>query len=480
MNRNRYFRTQEFQEILKCRMSPAYFINNYCSLRSSNEGKQAFALYKYQEIVLQHFLTHPFNIILKCRQMGLSWLVAAYALWLCLFYEDKRVLMISIKDVTAKALLKKVKVLYRSLPEFLQFEVTENNTSRFCLCTGGEMESVPSSEEAGRSDALSLLVMDEAAFIRHIQRIWQSAYPTLSTGGSAIVLSTPNGLGNFYADLWQKSVEGSSLFNPIRLHWWYRPDYTTTWFEMQKANMTSMQLAQEVLGDFIASGNLVFDAEALRALQEHCSMIEPIEILHNEQKTKEQACGLYIFEQPRNDMDYILSLDLAKGAGGDFNAGHVCERYSGKQVAEYRSALPLNVFNERAFELGMVYNEALVAPENNNMGIATVLYFQQNNYPKIYEHVNPLNPDAARELGFPTNSQTRPILIDELGTSIKEGVSGIQGIRTANELLNFAWSKKSKPEAMPGKYDDLVLGYAINRYVRKMSSLQPDLPMVFI
>ena len=464
---------------MKCRMSPAYFIKTYCSLRSSNEGRMPFALYPYQEIVLEHFLRNPFNIILKCRQMGMSWLVAAYALWLCMFFEDKRVLMISIKDVTAKALLKKVKVLYRSLPDFLQFEITENNTSRFCFCTGGEVESVPSSEDAGRSDALSLLIMDEAAFIRDIQKIWQSAYPTLSTGGSAIVLSTPNGLGNFYSDLWHKAVEGSSMFNPIRLHWWYRPDYHNEWFRMQKANLTTMQLAQEVTGDFIASGNLVFDAEALRALQEHCSMIHPLEILYPEPDTNGQTCGLYIFERPQPGEEYILSMDLAKGNGGDFNAGHVCKRSSGLHVAEYRSGLPLNVFNPRAFELGMLYNHAVAAPENNNMGVATVLYFQQNQYPRIYEYTNPLNPDSGGELGFPTNTLTRPLLIDELGTSIKEGVSGIQGVRTANELLNFAWSKKAKPEALKGKYDDLVLGYAINRYVRKTSYSTPDLPMLF-
>lgn len=476
---NRRYTTQEFNEIVKCRMSPAYFINNFCSLRSSNDGRVPFQLFKYQQIVLSHFLKHAFNIILKSRQMGLSWLVAAYALWLCLFFEDKRILMISIKDVTAKALLKKVKVLYRGLPEFLQFELTENNTSKMGFCTGGEIESVPSSEEAGRSDTLSLLIMDEAAFIRHIQRIWQAAYPTLSTGGSAVVLSTPNGYGNFYADLWQKSIEGRSLFNPIRLHWWYRPDYDQRWFKMQKANMDSMQLAQEVLGDFIASGNLVFDAEALRALQEYCSMVEPLETMYSEPEAKEQACGLYVFERPQAGEDYILSLDLAKGAGGDFNAAHVCNRHTGRQVAEYRSALPLNIFNQRAFELGILYNHALAAPENNNMGIATVLYFQEHSYPRIYEHVDPLRQDRVTELGFPTNSMTRPILIDELGTSIKEGVSGIQGIRTANELVNFAWSKKAKPEALPGKFDDLVMSYAINRYVRKMSSITPPLPVIY-
>lgn len=94
--------------------------------------------------------------------------------------------------------------------------------------------------------------------------------------------------------------------------------------------------------------------------------------------------------------------------------------------------------------------------------------FRNRDYPNIYEYTSPLKPNQ-RELGFPTNSLTRPLLIEELDTSIREGVSGVQGIRTVNELLNFCWSKSGKPEAQSGKHDDLVIALGIGRYVRQHS-----------
>lgn len=475
----------EFAEFVKCRNSPAYFLSKYGFIQDPILGKIRFDLFRYQEICLSKFLKHAFNIVLKSRQMGLSWLVAGYALWLCMFFEEKKVLMISIKDVTAKALLKKVKYIYNNLPEFLQVETPDDNVSKLSFATGSEIQSVPTSEEAGRSESLSLLIIDEAAFVRWIDRIWQAAFPTLSTGGAAIVLSTPDGMGNFYADLWHKSIEGRSLFNPIRLHWWYHPKRSKDWYRIQRENMTSLQLAQEVDGEFIASGNLVFDPAALRTLQEECSMIRPVEILHPEGGM--DSCGLYIYQKPGRT-NYVLCADTALGgsATGDYHGAHVLDLLTGEQVAEYRSQVPLEIFNRRLFDLGLLYNNALAAIENNNMGIATNLYFKQNNYPYVYEYTDPLkiksNGDrtGAKQLGFPTNTATRPIVIDLLGTCIREGASGIRGIRTVNELFNFAWSKQGKAEALPGKNDDLVISYGIGKYVRAMSSLDANLPMLLM
>lgn len=470
--------SHELSELAKCKKSPQYFINTYGALRDPILGKVPFRLYRFQQIALAKFLLSPFNMVLKCRQMGLSWLVAGYALWMAMFFEEKKILMISIKDATAKSLLKKVKFIYQQLPPFLQVECTDNNMSKIAFMTGSEIESVPTSEEAGRSESLSLLIIDEAAFVRWIEEIWQASFPTLSTGGSAIILSTPNGMDNFFFELWSRSLEGKSLFTPIRIHWWYHPERHQDWLQIQKANMSSMQLAQEVYGDFVASGNLVFDVGALRALQDECAMLQPEETQYTSEIDNDFPCGLYKYELPRSGTDYILAVDPAKGGAADYHAAHILESSSGKQVAEYRSRIPLDEFNQRIFHLGTEYHYATAAIENNNMGIATNLYFQAHNYPRIYEYSSPLKPKQS-ELGFPTNTLTRPLLIDELDKSIREGVSGIQGIRTVNELLSFCWSRKGKAEAMSGKHDDLVMSLGIGRYVRQYGIREVDFPVVF-
>lgn len=471
------FKQQEFVEIVKCRNSPEYFLDQYGYV-SGFLGKIPFKLFKYQGITLNLFLKYPFNIILKSRQLGISWLVAGYALWLCLFFSHRNVLMISIKDETAKELLRKVRYLYDNLPPFLKRELITSNKSKMEFSNYSIIKSVPTSEEAGRSEALSLLIIDEAAYVRWIDKIWAAAYPTLSTGGAAILLSTPNGLGNFYADQWARALEGKSLFNPIRLRYYYRPDYDKAWFERQKANMYPFQLAQEILGDFIGSGNLVCDVEALRALQDVCSSITPVQILYPE-ASGEDNCGLYIFDKPQSGTGYIMGIDFAEGGRGDFQAIQVVDAQSGLQVAEYKSSLPLRQFNDKIFEVGEMYNYALAVPEVfGGAGSPTVMYLQDRNYPTIYEHRDLANRDKIVKIGFPTNAQTRPILIDELETEVREGVSGLQGIRTVNELMTFAWSKKGKAEAQPGKHDDLVMAKGITSYARKMGEVSVALPML--
>jgi len=58
------------------------------------------------------------------------------------------------------------------------------------------------------------------------------------------------------------------------------------------------------------------------------------------------------------------------------------------------------------------------------------------------------------------------LVIEELDRSIREETVGVQGIRTVNELLHFAWSKNGKAEAQPGKHDNLIISLGIGRYVR--------------
>ena len=465
----------EVREVIKCREDPVYFLNTYAYILDPLYGIISLRLHLFQERVLARFLKTRFNIILKPRQVGMTWIVVGYLLWVALFYSDKKMLMISIKDDSAKALLARVKVIYDHLPEFLKVPTIENNMSKMIFETKSEIQSVPTSEQAGRSESLSLLVIDEAAHVRLFEKIWTSAYPALSTGGSAIVLSTPNGMSNFYYDLWTMATEGRSLFNPIRLYWYYYPGRDKEWLERELMNLSPMQAAQEIFADFLSSGNVVFDPTALRSLQDVCAMVHPEYMMYTEERDKKEACGLYLFKNPDPGKTYIMGVDPAQGGAGDFHASHVLEYESGEQVAEYRTRVPLEVFNRRIGELGQLYNNALIAVERN-FGQATLIHLKSNSYHNIYQHQDLLHPDRPKDYGFPTNVQTRPLLIDEMEVAVREGVSGINGIRTVNEMMNFVWSKRGKAEASPGKNDDLVMSYAIARYVRNHSTVQYDMP----
>ena len=217
---------KQIKEIVKCGKDPVYFINKYLKIQHPTRGLIGFDTYPFQDECLKQFVDHRFNVILKSRQLGISTLSAAYAVWLAAFYKDKNVLVIATKLAVAQNFIKKVKISIRSMPKWLLLpEITANNKQTIEFSNGSQIKAVPTSDDAGRSEALSLLIVDEAAFIRNFDELWTSLYPTISTGGRAIVLSTPNGVGGQYHDIWLKAESKENEFNPIKLPWDVHPEH---------------------------------------------------------------------------------------------------------------------------------------------------------------------------------------------------------------------------------------------------------------
>lgn len=203
----------EFKELLLVKKDPFEF-SKHISVVHPIRGKVPFILYPYQIAVLWAFLNHRFNIILKFRQAGITELISMYCLWLAMYHPNKTVVIISIKDRVAKKVLRKIKYMYKNLPEHLRVEIVNGRSKdlgtaeEMVFANGSAISSVPTTEEAGRSEAVSLLVIDEAAIVRWANQIWAAAFPTLSTGGSAIVNSCITGdteivgrHGNFRVDM---------------------------------------------------------------------------------------------------------------------------------------------------------------------------------------------------------------------------------------------------------------------------------------
>ncbi|HRN71175.1 MAG TPA: hypothetical protein PLS49_08405, partial [Candidatus Woesebacteria bacterium] len=153
------------QEFTKCSMSVQYFLSKYCYIQHPIRGKTLFIPYKYQADSLKEFTEHDYNIVLKGRQLGFSTLVAGYALWLMLFHKDKNILVIATKQDTAKNLVTKVRYMHANLPVWLRGTCVEDNKLSMRFANGSQIKAVARSKDAGRSEALSLLILDEAAFI---------------------------------------------------------------------------------------------------------------------------------------------------------------------------------------------------------------------------------------------------------------------------------------------------------------------------
>lgn len=459
------------QEYIRCSQDPIHFMKKYCMIQHPVRGKIQFQLYPFQEDTLTDFTEHRYNVVLKSRQTGISTLVAGYSLWKMIFNEDFQVLVIATKQEVAKNLITKIRVMNDYLPSWLKIETDEDNKLSLKYKNGSQAKATSSSVDAGRSEALSLLVFDEAAFIDNIKEIWISSQSTLSTGGDAIILSTPNGVGNFFHKTWSEAVQGKGKFNPIKLHWSVHPERNQTWRDDQDILLGPKGAAQECDCDFISSGDQVIDTELLLFYKEtYCQ--PPME------KTGIDG-NLWKWEYPDYDKSYMIVADVARGDASDYSACHVIEVESSTQVAEYEGKMGTRDFGNFLFSLATEYNEALLVIENANVGWAVIQQVIDRNYGNLFYMSKDLKyVDVQRQMtnryyaeerkmvaGFSTTSRTRPLIISKLDTYFREKAITIRSHRLIDQLMVFIWNG-NRAEAMRGYNDDLVMSISIGLWVR--------------
>lgn len=449
------------KEIVKCGKEPIYFINKYAKVQHAIRGTVPFETFPFQDDCINAFIKHRFNVVVKARQLGLSTISAVYAVWLALFYRDKNILIIATKLTVAVNFIKKVKVIIDALPPWLILPSTDERTKQHIkFSNGSQIKAIPTSEDAGRSEALSLLIIDEAAFIRNFDEIWMGLYSTLSTGGRAIIMSTPNGIGGMYHKICDEAASGKNSFNYINLPWTVHPERDQAWFDKETRNMSAKQIAQEMLCDFAASGNTFISNDIVDMLR---AQIEPpIEMCGPD-------TGMWIWEHKKLDSKYVLSADTARGDSDDYSAFHILNIETCEQVAEFKGKVAPDQFAVLINEYGRKYNNALVCPENNSFGYTTILKLFEMKYPNLYFKSEKDKFDAlygqvdtkiVSKIGFHTNSETRAPMLTLLEDRLRNQTIRIRSSRLIEEFKTFVW-KGDKAQAKKGSHDDLVMSLAI-------------------
>ena len=459
------------REYAKCATDPVYFLGKYGIIQHPVKGKVNFNLYDFQEKSLKSFMEHDYNIVLKARQLGLSTLTAGYALWMMTFQQDKNILVIATKQETAKNLVTKVRVMHANLPGWLKQPCVEDNKLSLRYKNGSQIKAVASSEESGRSEALSLLIIDEAAFIDKIDTIWGAAQQTLATGGRALIISTPNGVGNFFHKTWIGAEDGTNDFNFINLHWSVHPERGQEWRDDQDKLLGPSLAAQECDCDFITSGRGVIDGLLLEKMKES-SIREPME-------KRGIDSNYWIWQPPNYTKNYVVSADVSRGDGTDYSAFHIIDIESLEQVAEYKGKISTQDFGNMLVNVASEYNNALLVVENNNIGWAAIQQVIDREYPNLFYTSKDLqyvdvqhqmtNKYRAQERnmvpGFSTTSKTRPLIIAKLEEMFREESVMVHSQRLIDELFVFIYNG-NRAEAMTGYNDDLVMSFAIALWVR--------------
>jgi len=462
-------------EYAKCMMDPLYFIKTYIKIQHQDRGIIPFALYPFQETGLKDFHAHSRCIVLKSRQMGISTLVAAYALWELIFHEGKNVLVISTKETAAKEIISKITLANDELPPWLKIPVLESNKLSLKLNNQSRVLATSSASDSARGFAASLLIIDECAFIDDIEDIWTSAQQTLATvaAGKAIILSTPNGMGNFFHRTWSEAEAKQNNFKTIKIHWSMHPDRDQAWRDAQTRELGARMAGQECDCDFLASGNNVIDLIKLVEIEKEF-VKDPIDYA--------EGNALWIWERPMDAVDYLITADVATGDGSDYSAFHVINRDTMTQVAEYQDKIGILEFARILVSVATRYNNAQLVVERESYGRGVLEFIIAAGYRNlIYTNSNELYVETSGKIrnkyyaeekkllpGFSTNEKTRILIIGKVELYFSQKYFTPHSIRLIHELKTFIWHN-GRAEAARGYHDDLVMSLGIGLWVRDNS-----------
>lgn len=462
-----FTRQEQIQEIVRCGKDPTYFIKNYTKIQHPTKGTIPFDTYPFQDECVKDFQEHRLNIVLKSRQLGLSTICAAYAVWLAIFQKDKNILVIATKLATAQNFIKKVAVIIQNLPQWLLLPKFEPSKQAITFSNGSLIKAVPTSDDAGRSEALSLLIIDEAAFIRDFDDIWTGLAPTFSTGGRAIILSTPNGVGGQYYQLWTEAEAGINGFNPIRIMWYEHPEHDQEWFDKETRNLPKKKIAQEYLCDFIASGDTFLQPTELEYIRNNIK--SPSE-KHGDKKE------IWVWAQPVPGRKYVISADVARGDAKDFSAFHIIDTEDNEVAAEFMGKIPPEKLAPILAEWGTMYNDALIIAELNSFGyFVNVELRDRIKYKKLYysnSKGNPFDyiPMSGEELpGFTTTQKNRTQILAKLEELIRNKQLKTYSQRLYDQLQAFVWHG-NKAAASKDSFDDLIMSLSIGTWLIEGSS----------
>ena len=308
----------------------------------------------------------------------------------------------------------------KNLPDWMKIATIDvDNRTSFELSNGSIIKAVPTSEDAGRSEALSLLVVDEAAHIEKMDDIWTAVYSTLATGGRCIALSTPKGTGNWFHKTYVGSVDGENEFNNIKLMWDVHPERDQAWFQKETKNMSKRQVAQELLCNFNTSGDTVIHPDDLAWIGGNIK--EPIYRTGYDR-------NFWIWEKFDSNNQYLLTADVARGDGADNSVFHVLKLNTMEVVAEYQGKPSLDLYSRILYDAGCEYGNCLLVVENNGIGISILEKLSDLGYPNLYysiksthEYVEAHQGEVMEKAiaGFTTSIKTRPLIVAKLEEFIR-------------------------------------------------------------
>ena len=363
------FTKENVAEYLKCIENPVYFAMNYVKIVTLDEGLKSFQPYDFQEKLINNFHDNRFNICKMPRQTGKSTTVISYLLHYVVFNDSVNVGILANKAATARELLGRLQTAYENLPKWMQQGILSWNRGSLELENGSKILAASTSASAVRGMSFNILFLDEFAFVpNHIaDSFFASVYPTITSGQNTkvIIVSTPHGMNHFYR-MWHDSEKGKNEYVPTDVHWSQVPGRDEVWKEQTIANTSEQQFKIEFECEFLGSVDTLIAPSKLKTLVYESPLTT--------------NAGLDIFQQTKENHDYITTVDVARGVGADYSAFVVVDitEFPHQIVAKYRNnEIKPMMFPNVIWEVAKNYNNSFILCEVNDIGdqVASILHY---------------------------------------------------------------------------------------------------------
>lgn len=377
---------------------------------------------------------------------------SAYLLWYAMFNFDKTILIASNKNSNAIEMVHRIRYAYENLPMWLKPGVQDDGWNKHSVGfdNGSRIISTATSDTAGRGMSISLLFCDEFAFVPPgiQEEFWTSIAPTLSTGGSCIMSSTPNGDMNLFAQIWRGAEANANGFTPIRVHWNDPPGRDEKWKAKEIKKVGERRFEQEYECKFLSSDALLIDSLVLSNMTEVMKKIEPIRVVKD----------VKFWRDIEEGKTYLIGIDPATGSGSDFSVITALEFPSMFQVAEYRSntmssALLYQLLSKLLKHIENKGSSAYFSVENNGVGEGIVALFESDEDPPVDAEF--VSQEGSTRKGMTTTNRSKMKACLSLKDMIESGAMTINSKTALAELKSYS-RRAGQYQAQVGGTDDTI------------------------
>jgi hypothetical protein len=423
---------EQVSELLECAQDVKYFAKNYYTIVHAIKGEMVIKLYEYQERLLDCFQNNKAVVLCSPRQAGKTTCTCIYLLWYALFNSKKEIAILANKQNTAVDILDDIKKGYEMLPAWMKPGIAVYNKLDIVFENGTKIFAAATSEDSLRGHSCSKIFLDEFAHITSniTDKFWPSTLPVIATGGSIIVVSTPNGATGKFYELYKEAEAEKNGFKAFTINWNEVPGRDEAWKETMIKQMGKLAFYQEFANSFTGSSMTLIEGDCLAKMKT------------NEIEPAYQPDRFYsIWKKYVPGRVYAFGIDTAQGAGSDYSVVMIYDITSYvvnkkyELVAMYRRN-DANIFDftKEVLNLTSKWGEPVIICENNETGLGNILcnqLYMEDGYERVYYDYE------SGKYGITANSKTKKLATTYFKEDVERGNCTIHSKVVINELGMF-------------------------------------------